>query len=135
MQASKQDISTSEIIKIKDNFPTLNTKKIDQIHKIVNSSPKAKPHIQIITKRLSRKQIIILMDSDNIAKFIKNSSLHMANINLRNLKSEVLVNFIHSDLTGTMMVINKVAVQSDLYIIENYVKNIDDIDFLNVEVS
>ena len=59
----------------------------------------------------------------------------MANINLRNLKSEVLVNFIHSDLTGTMMVINKVAVQSDLYIIENYVKNIDDIDFLNVEVS
>ena len=134
MQVSKQDISTSEIIKIKNNFLALNTKKIDQIHKIVNSSPKTKLHIQIMTKGLFKKQIIILIDSDNIAKFIKNSSLHIANINLRNLKSEVLVNFICLDLIEIIVVISKVAVQSDLYIIENYVKNIDDIDSLNVEV-
>ena len=90
----------------------------------------------MITKELSRKQIIIPMDSDNITKFMKNSSLYIANINqlLRNLKLEVLVNFICSDLIGVTVVINKVAVQLDLYIIENYIKNVDDIDSLDMEV-
>ena len=136
MQVSKQDTSISKVIKIKDTFPALSTKKIDQIHNIVNSSPKTKPCIQMITKELSRKQIIIPMDSDNITKFMKNSSLYIANINqsLRNLKSEVLVNFIYSDLIGVIVVINKVAVQLDLYIIENYIKNVDDIDSLDMEV-
>ena len=60
------------------------------------------------------------MGSDNIAKFMKNSSLHVSNINqsLRNLKSEVLVDFIHLDLTGITVVTNKIAVQSDLCIIK-----------------
>jgi len=34
-----------------------------------------------------------------------------------------------------MVVTNKVVVQSDLYVIENYVKKIDDIDSINVKVS
>ena len=33
------------------------------------------------TKGLSRKQTIILMSSDNINKFMKNSSLYVTNIN------------------------------------------------------
>ena len=76
------------------------------------------------TKGLSRKQIIIPMSSDNINKFMKNSLLHVANINqsLRNSKSEVLVDFICLDLTSITVVTNKVVVQSDLYIIENYIK-------------
>ena len=81
MQASKQGISTSEVIKIKENFPALDAKKINQIHNIVNSNSKAKPYIQIITKKPSRKQIIISMGSNNIANFMKNSSLHITNIN------------------------------------------------------
>ena len=76
------------------------------------------------------------MSSDNITKFMKNSSLHVANINrsLRNLKSEVLVDFIYSDLIRVIMVTNKVPVQSNLYIIKNYIKNINNIDSLNMEV-
>jgi len=83
MQASKQSYTnnTSEVIKIKNTFPTLNAQKVNQIHKIVNSSPKLKPQIQMTTKGSSRKQIIIPMSNDNIIKFIKNSSLHIANIN------------------------------------------------------
>jgi len=136
MQASKQDINISEIIKIKENFPALNAKEIDQIHNIVNGNPKTKPHIQMMTKGPSRKQIIISMGSENITKLMKNSSLHVTNINwsLRNLKSDVLVNFICSDLTEVMVVTNKVAVQSDLYIIEKYIKNVNDIASLNMEV-
>ena len=88
------------------------------------------------TKGPSRKQIIIPMSSDNMNKFMKNSSLHIANINqsLRNSKSEVLVDFIHSDLTSVTVVTNKVTVQSNLYIITNYIKKIDDIDSINVGV-
>ena len=77
------------------------------------------------------------MSSENTTKFMKNSSLHIANINrsLRNVKLEVLVDFIWSDQMGIMVVTSKVAAQSYLLIIKNYVKNVHDIDSLNVEVS
>ena len=83
-----------------------------------------------------RKQVIILISSDNISKFIKNSSLHVANINwsLRNVKSEILVDFICSDLSSIMVVTNKVVVQSDLYIIENYIKKVNNINSINVNI-
>ena len=126
----------NEVIKIKNTFPALSVQKIDQIHKIINSNTNPKPCIQITSKRPLRKQVIILMNSDNISKFMKNSLLHVANINqsLRNMKSEVLVNFIHSDLTCIMVVTNKVMVQSDLHVIENYIKKVDNIDSINVDV-
>jgi len=68
---------------------------------------------------------------------MKNSSLHVANINrsLRNAKSKVLVDFIQLDPLGIMVVTNKVAAQSDLQIIEQYIKNADNINSLHVEVS
>ena len=77
------------------------------------------------------------MSSENTTKFMKNISLHIANINrsLRNVKLEVLVDFIWSDQMGIMVVTSKVAAQSYLLIIKNYVKNVHDIDSLNVEVS
>ena len=94
--ASKPTTSTAEVIKIKDAFLALDAKKIDQIQNIVKGGPKPKLHIQMMTKESSRKQVIILINSNNTVKFMKNSSLHIANINrsLRNMKSEVLVDFI-----------------------------------------
>jgi len=52
------------------------------------------------TKSPSRKHVIISISNDNNAKFIKNSFTYITNINraLRNMKFEILVNFIHSDL-------------------------------------
>ena len=41
-QVSKQDTSTSDVIKIKDMFPSIGAKKIDQINEIIKGSPKAK---------------------------------------------------------------------------------------------
>jgi len=80
-QASKQVNNTSEVIKIKKTFSVLNAQKVDQIHKIVNSTPKFKLRIQITIKDSSRKHIIIPMSNDNILKFIKESLLYVANIN------------------------------------------------------
>ena len=124
-----------EIIKIKETFPALNAQKVDQIHKIVNSTLKSKPRIQMTTKGPSRKQIIILMSNDNILKFMKGSLFHIANINqaLKNAKLEILVDFICSDMASITVVTNKIAIQSDLYIIENYIKKVDNTDIINVD--
>jgi len=87
------------------------------------------------TKGPSRKQIIIPMSNDNIVAFMKNSSTHVANINrsLRNAKSNVLVDYIRSDNVGISVVANKIAQQSDISIIDNYLKNLNDINSLQVK--
>ena len=89
------------------------------------------------TKGPSRKQIIVLMNGDNIMKFMKESSYHVSNINraLRNIKSNVLVNFIYSDLLGIMVVTCKVTSLSDLQVIKNYIKNVNCIDITKVDTS
>jgi len=81
------------------------------------------------TKRPSRKQVIILISSENNNIFMKNSTTHVVNINrlLRNAKS---VDYIHSDPLRISVVTNKVSLQSDLQIIDQYVKNSKDINAL-----
>ena len=87
------------------------------------------------TKGLSRKHVIIPMSSDNISSFMKNSSVHVAIINrsLQNAKTDILVDYIRSDNIGICVVVNKVAQQSDMSIIDNYIKNSNDINSLQVE--
>jgi len=133
-QASKQKTSTSDVIKIKETFLSIGAKKIDQIDNIVNGSSKPKPYIQMTTKGPSRKQVIIPMGNDNIVKFMKNSLIHVTNLNrnFQNVKSEVLIDFIRSDLLRITVVANKVLLPSDLLIIENYIKNLENIDFSQV---
>ena len=119
-QALKQTANTSEVLKIKEVFSALNAKKIDQINNIVKGNPKPKSHIQMTTKESSRKQVIVPMNSENNNIFMKYSTTHITNINrlLRNAKSEVLVDYIHSDPLGISVVTNKVSLQSDLQIID-----------------
>ena len=66
---------------------------------------------------------------------MKNSALHVANINrqLRNAKSEVLVDYIRSDFIDITVITSKVSQQSDLLIFNQYVKNSNDINALQVE--
>ena len=134
-QATKPSANTSEVLKIKETFPSLNAQKIDQVNNIVNGQNKPKPRIKMTTKGPSRKHIIIPMSVKNVSSFMKNSSMNMANINrqLRNAKTDILVDYIRSDSNGIIIVTNKVAQQSDLSIIDQYVKNSSDINALQVE--
>ena len=134
-QASKPSVSTSEVLKIKETFPSLNAQKIDQVNSIVNGQNKEKPRIKMTTKGPSRKQIIIPMSNENIVSFMKNSSLHVANINrlLRNAKTDILVDYIRPDNAGISVIVNKIAQQSDISIIDKYIKNSNDINSLQVE--
>ena len=136
-QASKPSASTSDVLKIKEAFPTLNAYKIDQVNSIVNGQSKPKLRISMTTKGPSRKHIIIPMSGDNVSSFLKNSPLNVANINrqLHNTKSDILVDYIRSDSTGIIVITNKVAQQSDLSIIDQYVKNASNINALQVEDS
>ena len=134
-QASNPMANISEVLKIKETFPALNTKKINQVNNIIKGNLKPKPCIQMTTKGPSRKQVIIPMSGDNNSTFMKNLSLHVININrhLKNTKSKVLVNYIQSNLLSITIITNKVSQQSDLQIIDQYVKNSNDINALQVE--
>jgi len=134
-QASKLSAITFDILKIKEAFPALNAKKIDQVNNIVKGNPKLKLRIQMTTKGLLRKQVIISMSKDNINAFMKNSSLHVANINrqLCNVKLEVLIDYIQANPLGITIITSKVCQQSDLLIIDQYVKNSTDINALQVK--
>jgi len=72
-----------DIICIKNIFSKIPTKKVIEINNIVNNNKMnlKKPKINITTKSLSRKQIIILINTYNseiIGNFANN---HIANIN------------------------------------------------------
>ena len=131
--------TTSKILKIKEMFTKLQVRKIGNIHKIINGSRKPKPKVNITTKKLSRKQVIISMSNENKTRFIEFSSKHIAkhiaNLNnvLKNIKSDVIADFVYMDQAGITIVINEVTVSLDLQTIERYVKNTNHIDSDNVK--
>ena len=60
---------------------------------------------------------------------MKESSAHVANINraLKNIKSEVMADFICSDNRDVIITTNKIASILDLQTIERYIKNVNNI--------
>ena len=77
------------------------------------------------TKSLSRKQVIIPISNNNKIKFIEDSYTHILNLNraLKNIKSNIMVDFIHQEMAGIVIVTNKVASELKLQTIERYIKN------------
>lgn len=125
-----------DIIKLKENYPNLLAREIENIHKFINnmSMSKLKPYIKMTIKRLSHKQVIILMSKDNIDKIMALSSVYITNTNraLKNIKSKIMVDYICSESIGITIVSNSMASSSDLQIIENYINNIENITLENI---
>ena len=124
-------------MKLKENFSNLSAKKIKNIHRTINNFGKAKPKISMMTKDSLRKQIIVLIGNNNKSKFIASSNIHIININsiLRNIKSDVMTDFVQTDQHNIIITMNKITSPSDLQTIENYVKNINYIDFSHCYIS
>lgn len=127
----------NSIINIKENFPNLLSREIEKLYKVVNNQKKIKPRINMMTKSLSCRQVIISIDFDNSTKILANSLVHIVNINsaLRNIKSNIITNFIYNDYRGLIITTNNVTSSLDLSIIKNYVKNIDTIQSKNISFS
>ena len=98
-QALKSGSNTKKVLKIKEAFPNLQENKIENIQKIIKGDGKFKPRINMTTKGPFRKQVIILISSDNKMKFMEDSSNYVTNLNkaLKNIKLEVMVDFIQPD--------------------------------------
>ena len=62
------------------------------------------------------------------------ANIHVSNINklLKEVKSNISVDFIWFDNKELIITTNKVAAVSDLNIIKKYVKNLNDIDYSNI---
>ena len=136
MQVSTSVNNTRKVLKIKETFPDLHAKKIENIQKIINSEDKTKPRLHMMTKELLRKQVIVPISNDNSKKFMVDLSAYISNINkaFKNIKSEVKADFIQVEQSGIVIVANKVAAQLDFQTIEQYVKNTNQIEVDNVKM-
>ena len=88
------------------------------------------------TKEPSRKHIIRKMSNDNKTKFMEDSNTYIININkvLKNIKSEVMVDFVWSNQAGIIIATNKVAVPLNLQNIKQYIKSTNHIKVDNIEI-
>ena len=129
VQISKDNIK--EIVKIKETFLKLSSHKVMEIYKVINNmNQKNKSKINIMTKGLSRKQIIIPMSMTNIERVIVQSNAYIVNINrlLKRVKSNISVDYICSNNKGIIIITNKVATSSNLNIMKKYVKELNNVD-------
>jgi len=127
----------SKILELKKKFPSLLVKKIENIYRTINNFGKVRPKINMITKGPFRKQIIVLIGNNNKAKFIASSSVYITNINstLRNIKSNIIADFVRTNQHNNIIMMNKIIFTTDLQTIENYIKNTDHLDSEDIETS
>ena len=125
-----------KVLKIKEVFPSLKSDKINNIQKIIKDDSRPKPRINMTTKRPFRKQVIVLINNNNKTKFIKDSNNHITNLNraLKNIKSEIIVDFVQLDNSGVIIVTNKVILALKLQTIEKYIKNTNYIEVKGIKV-
>ena len=118
-------------MQIKEAFPSLSVDKVEKIIKVKNSSEgEKKPRVNMITRELSRKQVIIPMAKLNAKLIINLANHYISNINkcLKIIKSDVVVDFICSTNNGLIITMNKPANASNLDMIKKYLKDIQNIN-------
>jgi len=77
------------------------------------------------------------MDNNHILNFIKSFGSYITNLNrtFKNIKSEIMADFIQSDQHRIIITTNKITLLSNLYTIENYTENTNNINFNNIMTS
>ena len=108
---------TMDMLKLKETFSSLPNKKINLIQKVINgSSEKSKPKINMTTKDSSWKQVIVPINNDLSKRFTKDSSTHVINLNhtLKNIWSNTIADFIHTDDKGVIITTNNILSNTDL---------------------
>ena len=119
----------------KRHFLNYKTRKLKIFKKIIGGESKAKPRLNMTMKGLSRKQVIVPMNTENITMFMKELSAHITNINraLKNIKLEIMADFVQSDNKSIIITTNKVKGSLNLQTIKMYIKNINSIESNQVE--
>ena len=88
------------------------------------------------TKSPSHKQIIIPMGKENTEKFMISASNHVANINsaLKSIKLDIIVDYIQKEPIDVIIVTDKIALPSNIQVIKNFVKNVENINSEDIEL-
>ena len=75
------------------------------------------------------------MDKENTNKFIASASNHIANINrvLKTIKLDVMADYVWQKPIDVTIVTNKVVLPSNIQIIENFIKNVENINSENIK--
>ena len=131
-QVSKSNISLNieNVLRIKEAFLSLSAGKVGKMMKAMNSSKgKKKSNINMIIRGPLRKQVIVPMAKSNTELIVKSVHQHIANINncLRNIKSDVIADFLQFSNNVVIIMMSKLASPSNLSTIEKYIKNIKNI--------
>ena len=129
-------MNIDDVLHIKEAFLSLSANKVGKMIKAKNSSEgQRKPKINITTKGLLQKQVIIPMAKLNAELIINSATQHIANINkcLKSIKSDIFADFIHVSNNEVTIMMNKLANVSDLTTIEKYIKHINNINSDSIE--
>jgi len=89
--------SIEDVLQVKEAFPSLSADKLGKILKAKNSRVgNKKPKINMTTRGLLRKEVIISMAKSNAELIINSAHTHISNVNkcLKNSKSDIVVDFI-----------------------------------------
>ena len=133
-QASKSSINN--IVKIKDTFPKLPTKKVVKVNDIINKSGLVESKRKMITKELLRKQVIIPMNITTTEIIVNQANGVITNINtgLKNSNSKTIANFIK--LVDNRVIINiNQATLSHMSVIIKIIKNTTNINSNSIKNS
>ena len=136
-QASKSNLSKVEdILWVKEAFLSLSANEVRKILKVKNSSEgKKKPKLNMTTRGLSRKEVIILMTKSNTELIIKSAHKQITNINehLKNSNSDIIADFIRLSNNRVIITTNCPANATELSRTENFLKKIDNINPISIE--
>ena len=137
VQASKSNLSHIEdILQVKEAFPALLANKVGKVLKIKNSREGSKkPRINMMTRGLSRKEVIIPIAKHIAELIVKSAHTHITNVNkcLKNSKSDIVTDFIYITNSGIVITTNKPANDLNLSTIEKYLKSIQNVDSDSIE--
>ena len=138
-QASKSNclLKVKDILQIKEAFPSLSVDEVDKILKVKNSSEsKMKPKLNMMTRGPSRKEVIIPMTKSNAELIMKSAHKHITNINeyLKNSNSDIIADFIRLSNNRVIITKNRPANATELLRIKNFLKKINNIDLVLIEV-
>ena len=130
-QTSKTNLSSKveNILRVKEAFPSLSANEVGKILKVRNNSEgKMKPKLNMITRGPSKKEVAELI--------MKLAHKHIANINecLKNSNSDIIADFICLSNNRIIITMNCSANITELSRIENFLKKIDNINPVSIEV-
>ena len=138
VQASKSNILSNieDVLQVKEAFPSLLADEVGKMLKAKNSGVgNKKPKINITTRKLLRKEVIIPMAKSNTELIVNSAHTHISNVNkcLKNSKSDIVVDFIQITNNRIIITMNKLANMLNLSTIKKFLKNINNVNLDSIE--